>query len=39
MENIDKTKIKTDKTYFDNYFFDKNEEELVSIFYPYYIKE
>jgi len=39
MENIDKARIKTDKTYFDNYFFDKNEEELVSIFYPYYIKE
>lgn len=39
MDTIDKLKIKTDKKYFDDYFFVKNKEELISLFYPYYIKE
>lgn len=39
METVDKAKLKSDKEYFDDYFFKKNEEEFVSVYYPYYIKE
>lgn len=37
--NIAVEKLRNDKTYFDNYFFNTNDEEIVALYYPYYIKE